>query len=156
MLTMQFSQLITSPNRSKLNNWQKSSRTTNTSKFIRKNISYRFEISHLLVSDNGRQFDNKKVKNLCEELGIKKHFSPPITSSKWLGKCSQQDHHVYLEKETWHIDMSMDGRAPQLLQSIPTMSHTAIGKTSFSIAYGAEAMSPVELGLPSPRHINFN
>lgn len=34
-------------------------------------------ISHSIVSDNGRQFDNKKVKSLCEKLGIKKHFPSP-------------------------------------------------------------------------------
>lgn len=46
----------------------------NTSKFIWKNIICRFEIFHLIVSNKGRQFNNKKVRDLCEELGIKKHF----------------------------------------------------------------------------------
>ncbi|XP_022843327.1 uncharacterized protein LOC111366872, partial [Olea europaea var. sylvestris] len=49
----------------------------NTSKFLWKNIICRFGIPHSIVSDNGRQFDNKKVRELCEELGIKKHFSIP-------------------------------------------------------------------------------
>ncbi|XP_022877018.1 uncharacterized protein LOC111395264 [Olea europaea var. sylvestris] len=49
----------------------------NTSKFFWKNTICRFEIPYSVVSDNGRQFDNKKVRNLCEELGIKKHFSTP-------------------------------------------------------------------------------
>ncbi|XP_022883535.1 uncharacterized protein LOC111400352 [Olea europaea var. sylvestris] len=29
------------------------------------------------VSDNERQFDNKKMRELCDELGIKKDFSTP-------------------------------------------------------------------------------
>ncbi|XP_022864755.1 uncharacterized protein LOC111384672 [Olea europaea var. sylvestris] len=49
----------------------------NTSKFFWKNIIFWFGIFHSIVSDNGRQFNNKKVRNLCEELGIKKHFSTP-------------------------------------------------------------------------------
>ncbi|XP_022853497.1 uncharacterized protein LOC111374967 [Olea europaea var. sylvestris] len=49
----------------------------NTSKFLWKNIICRFEISYSIVSDNGRQFDNNKVRSLCEEFGIKKHFSTP-------------------------------------------------------------------------------
>ncbi|XP_022859985.1 uncharacterized protein LOC111380604 [Olea europaea var. sylvestris] len=49
----------------------------NTSKFFWKNIICRFRILHSIVSDNGRQFDNKKVRNLCAELGIKKHLSTP-------------------------------------------------------------------------------
>lgn len=47
----------------------------NTSKFLWMNIIYRFGISHSIISDNGKQFDNKKVRGLCEELGIKKCFS---------------------------------------------------------------------------------
>ncbi|XP_022875567.1 uncharacterized protein LOC111394008 [Olea europaea var. sylvestris] len=47
----------------------------NTSKFFWKNTICRFGIFHSIVSDNGRKFNNKKVRNLCEELGIKKHFS---------------------------------------------------------------------------------
>ncbi|XP_022850205.1 uncharacterized protein LOC111372209 [Olea europaea var. sylvestris] len=50
---------------------------TNTSKFFWKNIICRFRIFHSIVSNNGRQFDNKKVRNLCEEPEIKKHFSTP-------------------------------------------------------------------------------
>lgn len=49
----------------------------NTSKFLWKNIICRFDISYSIVSHNGRQFDNKKVRDQCEELGIKKHFSSP-------------------------------------------------------------------------------
>lgn len=49
----------------------------NISKFLWKNIICRFGIPYSIVSNNGRQFDNKKVRELCEELGIKKHFSTP-------------------------------------------------------------------------------
>ncbi|XP_022869801.1 uncharacterized protein LOC111389152 [Olea europaea var. sylvestris] len=37
----------------------------------------RFGIPHSLVSNNGRQFNNKKMRDLCDELGIKKDFSTP-------------------------------------------------------------------------------
>lgn len=37
----------------------------------------RFKIFHSVVLDNRGQFDNKKFGDLCEELGIKKHFSMP-------------------------------------------------------------------------------
>lgn len=49
----------------------------NTSKFLWKNVISRFGIPHSLVSDNGKQFDNRKVRDLCDELGIRKHFSSP-------------------------------------------------------------------------------
>lgn len=53
---------------------------------------------HLLVSDNVRQFASKKVKDLCEELKIKKHFFS-ITPSKWPSRGGQQNHQAYLDKE---------------------------------------------------------
>lgn len=57
----------------------------NTSKFLLKNIICRFDILHFIVSDNGQQFNNKKVTDLCEELGMKKHFSIPTIPSEWIG-----------------------------------------------------------------------
>ncbi|XP_022872377.1 uncharacterized protein LOC111391392 [Olea europaea var. sylvestris] len=56
----------------------------NTTKFVWKNIICRFGISYSLVSDNGRQFGNKKMRDLCNELGIKKDFSTPHhPQEKW-------------------------------------------------------------------------
>lgn len=49
----------------------------NIFKFLWKNIICQFRILHSTASNNGRRFNNKKVKNLCKELGIKKHFSSP-------------------------------------------------------------------------------
>lgn len=50
---------------------------TNTSKFLSKNIIRRFDIPRLILLDNERQFDNKMIRNLCDELVIEKHFSFP-------------------------------------------------------------------------------
>lgn len=49
----------------------------NTSKFLFKNIICRFRIPHLIIFENKRRFDNKKVRNLYDELGIRKHFTTP-------------------------------------------------------------------------------
>lgn len=45
---------------------------------------------------------------------------------------------------------------PQVSWVIQTISRIAIREIPFSIAYGAEVMIPVELGLPSPNPILFN
>lgn len=55
---------------------------TNISKFLWKNIIYRFEIFHLIVSNNGMQFDNKMARDLCEELGSRHIFAYHITLSQ--------------------------------------------------------------------------
>ena len=42
-----------------------------------KNIVCRYGIPRVLVSDNGKQFDNSAFKNFCSELGIWNHYSSP-------------------------------------------------------------------------------
>ena len=40
-----------------------------------RNIICRYEIPRVLVSDNGKQFDNSVFRNFCSELRIKNHYS---------------------------------------------------------------------------------
>ena len=49
----------------------------NIRSFVWRNIIYKFEISRVLVSDNGKQFDNIAFRDFCSELGIKNHYSSP-------------------------------------------------------------------------------
>ena len=44
-------------------------------KFVWKNIVYRFRIPRTIISDNGRQFDNHGFKSFCSSLGIKNKYS---------------------------------------------------------------------------------
>ncbi|XP_074323758.1 uncharacterized protein LOC141660672 [Apium graveolens] len=43
--------------------------------FIYRSIVCHFGISYKLISDNGKQFDSKEVRELCDNLGIVKGFS---------------------------------------------------------------------------------
>ena len=49
----------------------------NVKNFVWKNIVYKFGVSTVLVSENGRQFDNTPFKDFCEQFGIKNHYSSP-------------------------------------------------------------------------------
>ena len=49
----------------------------NIRNFIWKNIICRYRILRVIVSDNGKQFDNNAFRDFCSELGIKNHYSPP-------------------------------------------------------------------------------
>ena len=48
--------------------------------FVWRNIICRYRIPRVLVSDNGKQFDNNAFKDFCSELGIKNHYSSPAHS----------------------------------------------------------------------------
>ena len=43
--------------------------------FVCRNIICRYGIPRVLVSDNGKQFDNDAFRDFCSELGIKNHYS---------------------------------------------------------------------------------
>ena len=45
--------------------------------FVWRAIICRFGIPRALVSDNGKQFDNAKFRDLCAELGIKNYYLSP-------------------------------------------------------------------------------
>ena len=47
----------------------------NIRSFVWKNIICRYGIPRVLVSDNGKQFDNSAFRYFCSELGIKNHYS---------------------------------------------------------------------------------
>ena len=49
----------------------------NVKNFVWKNIVCRFGVPRVLVSVNGRQFDNALFKNFCEYFVIQNHYSPP-------------------------------------------------------------------------------
>ena len=49
----------------------------NVKSFVWRNIVYRYGIPRVLVSDNGKQFDNNSFKDFCSQLGIKDHYSSP-------------------------------------------------------------------------------
>ena len=49
----------------------------NIRSFIWRCIICRFGIPRVLVSDNGKQFDNDSFRDFCSQLGIRNHYSSP-------------------------------------------------------------------------------
>ena len=49
----------------------------NIRSFILRCIICRFGIPRVLVSDNGKQFDNDSFRDFCSQLGIRNHYSSP-------------------------------------------------------------------------------
>ena len=49
----------------------------NICSFVWRNIICKYGIPRVLVSDNGKQFNNSAFRDFCSELGIKNHYSSP-------------------------------------------------------------------------------
>ena len=103
----------------------------------------------------GKQFDKDSIRDFCSQLGIKNHYSPPL---------SPFDHpqaNDQVEVTNWPsskiIKTQLEGTkgiCPEELPSIlwayrTTTVRTPIGETSFWLAYESETVIPAEVGLTS-------
>ena len=105
-----------------------------------------------MISNNGKQFDNQKFKNFCVELGIKNYYSSPahpqsngqakvtIRTLKAALKTKLEDH-----KGKW-VEYLIE-----VLWAYRTTRKSATRETPFALAFGIEAIAPIEVGLESPR-----
>ncbi|XP_022895251.1 uncharacterized protein LOC111409432 [Olea europaea var. sylvestris] len=96
------------------------------------------------------KFDNKRMRDLCDELGIKKDFSTPHhpQANGQVEAVNKIIKHTLKRK----LDASKGAwvdKLPHVLWAIRTTCRTATGESPIFITYVAEAMSPVEVGFPS-------
>ena len=120
--------------------------------FVWRVVICRFGIPRALISDNGKQFDNAKFRDFCAELGIKNYYSSPahpqsngqaevtIRTLKAALKTKLEDH-----KGNWVEYL------PEVLWAYRTTQKSATRETPFALAFGTEAVAPVEVGIKSPR-----
>ena len=50
----------------------------NIRNFVWRNIICRYGIPRVLISNNGKQFDNDSFRDFYPQLGIKNHYSSPF------------------------------------------------------------------------------
>ena len=106
----------------------------------------------MLVSDNGKQFDNSAFRDFCSELGIKNHYSSPVHSqvngqvevtNRTLLKIIKT--RLKEAKGIWLDEL------PSVLWAYWTTARTLTGETPFRLAYRTAAVIPAEIGLTSYR-----
>ena len=106
----------------------------------------------MLVSDNGKQFDNSAFRNFCSKLGIKNHYSSPahpqvngqveVTNRTLLKIINTR---LERAKGIWPDEL------PSVLWAYRTTTTTPTGETPFQLTDGADAVIPAEIGLTSYR-----
>ncbi|XP_022159344.1 uncharacterized protein K02A2.6-like [Momordica charantia] len=115
--------------------------------FIWTSIVYRFGIPNTIVTDNGKQFDNVKFKDFCSKLGISHLCSSPA-HPKANGQVEAINKII-----KWGLKLRLDARKrrwveelPEVLWSYRTTPRESTGETPFAMAFGSEAVVPVETG----------
>ena len=120
--------------------------------FVWRAIICRFGIPRALVSDNGKQFDNSKFRDFCAELGIKNYYSSPA-HPQFNGQAEVTIRTLKAALKTKLEDLK--GKwveyLPEVLWVYRTTQKSATRETPFALAFGMEAVAPVEVGLKSPR-----
>ena len=122
----------------------------NVQSFVWRCIVCKFGIPRVLVSDNGKQFDNDSFRDFCSQLGIRNHYSSPnhpqangqveVTNRSLLKIIKTRLEGV---KGIWHEELL------SILWAYRTMARTPTGETPFRLTYGSEAVIPTYVGLTS-------
>ena len=119
----------------------------NIKEFVYKNIVCRYEVPHTIVLYNSKQFDCNEFKTFCDNLQIKKVFSsvarPQANKQvEAINKMIKHNLKMKLEdlKRRWTDEL------PEVLWAYKTTTRTPTRETPFVLAYGYEAMVPVEIG----------
>ena len=124
-------------------------------KFVWQSIVCRFGIPRVIISDNGRQFNCSYFREKCAELKIGNHFTS-VAHPQANGQVENANRTLLkgiktrLEgsKGSWLEEL------PSVLWAYRTTPRASTGETPFCLAYGTEAVIPLEVGSPSLR-VNF-
>jgi ribonuclease HI len=124
----------------------------NVKSFVWKTVICRFGIPRVLISDNGKQFDNGHFREICSQLNIKNHYSSP--------RHPQANGQVEVTNRTLlkQIKTRLEGakgmwveELPSVLWAYRTTVRTPTRETPFKLTFGTEAVIPVEIGLTTFR-----
>jgi hypothetical protein len=132
-------------------------RDTDAKRFLWKNVITKFGIPWAVISDNGTQFDGKVFKGFCSDLGIKNFFSTPgYPQSNGQVEVSNKVILDGIKKRLEKAKGKWVEELPSVLWTHRTTHRRSTGETPFALAYGVEAVIPLEVGLPTTRTTEFD
>uniref|UniRef100_A0A2N9EIL5 Integrase catalytic domain-containing protein n=1 Tax=Fagus sylvatica TaxID=28930 RepID=A0A2N9EIL5_FAGSY len=131
-------------------------RDVDTKRFFWKNVITRFGIPWAAISDNGTQFDSRLFKGFCSDLCIKNFFSSPgYPQSNGQPETSNKIILNGIKRKLEEAKGKWVEELPSVLWTHRTTARKSIGETPFALAYGVEAVIPLEVGIPTTRTTDF-
>ena len=123
--------------------------------FIREHIIYRFGIPHKIVIGNGTPFVNKDVRKLLNHRHIKHRKSTPYyPQGNGQAKVTNQVLLRILSKMVHEYEGGWTEHLLKTLWAYQSSSKITTKLLPFSLVYGIEAISLVELLVPTPRVVH--
>ncbi|KAL0458685.1 UNVERIFIED_CONTAM: hypothetical protein Slati_0495700 [Sesamum latifolium] len=125
-------------------------------KFIWKNIVCRFGVHREIVSDNGRQFQGRRIQEWCQGLHIKQRFTT-VAHPQSDGQVEVTNRILVqgIKRRLERVGGNWTEELTSVLWAHRTSPRGSTGESPFSLVYGTEAIIPAELGMPSHRVMNF-
>jgi hypothetical protein len=131
-------------------------RDVDAKRFFWKNVITRFGIPWAAISDNGTQFESRLFKGFCSDLGIKNFFSSPgYPQSNGQAEASNKIILNGIKKKLEEAKGKWVEELPSVLWTHRTTARKSTGETPFALAYGVEAVIPLEVGIPTTRTTDF-
>ncbi|KAK3017669.1 hypothetical protein RJ639_003986 [Escallonia herrerae] len=125
--------------------------------FFWKNVVCRFGVSKILITDNGKQFDNSNFRSFCKDLSICLRFTS-VAHPQSNGQIENMNRSILqgLKKKLDDAKGAWVDELPKVLWAYRTTPHSVTGETPFLLCFGTEALLPVEVGLPTVRVLQFS
>ncbi|KAK3027768.1 hypothetical protein RJ639_041128 [Escallonia herrerae] len=125
--------------------------------FFWKNVVCRFGIPKILITDNGKQFDNSNFRSFCEGLSICLRFTS-VAHPQSNGQTENMNRSILqgLKRKLDDAKGAWVDELPKVLWAYRTTPHSVTGETPFLLCFGTEALLPVEVGLPTVRVLQFS
>ncbi|KAM1908815.1 hypothetical protein ACFX1X_028672 [Malus domestica] len=121
-------------------------------RFIKEHIIHRYGVPRYIITNNGKQFSNRLVDELCEKYKFKQHKSsmyhaPANGLAEAFNKtlCNLLKKVIGRTKRDWHERIS------EALWAYRTTHKTPTQAMPYSLVYGVEAVLPLESQIPSLR-----
>ena len=103
----------------------------------------KFGVPRVLVSDNGRQFDNALFRDFCEHFGIQNHYSLLAhLQANGQAKVANRSLLKIIKTRLEGVKGVWPDELPGVLWAYRTTVRTPTGETPFRLAYGSEAVIP--------------
>ena len=128
---------------------------TRIQNFIFRSLICRFGIPAEIISDNGTQFTDRGLCEMLEGLHIKHRFAS-VEHPQTNGQAEAANKVIVsgLRKRCEKAKSNWVENLYQVLWSHRTTPHSSTGETPFKLAYGSDAIIPVEIGSPTFRTLN--
>nr|XP_017227761.1 PREDICTED: uncharacterized protein LOC108203368 [Daucus carota subsp. sativus] len=120
--------------------------TKQVAQFVWENIICRYGIPRIMVTDNGTQFNNAEFKNYCEDYSIELRFTS-VAHPQANGQ-AEVANRIILDGLKKRVEKAQGSWADELLPILwayRTTCKVSTGATPFQLAYGAEAVVPLEI-----------